>query len=274
MHERFRDEVRPGRSLPPKYEAVLLELEGVFRLHLHERSMLLRELLIASPGFRDRWQRDDSTDSKTFVFKTLDNVTLYKEDPLLWLLRSIADSPALYTLGQLEHNTYFAMLEDHLSTSDTSEAARLDDRLYHRYGEFAAIHELWSLVRLQRPMPAGLDRIAQISDEDVQRLGRPTIFDRRYVRVFDNDLRSSTDDVVGSHLEKVTAAIDRHLTQPKFTNKMRIEQFKDIRARMKEFWKAMRDHRRLLYQRTEQFHPDAFISVSVIIHDVFPKFRV
>lgn len=176
-----------------------------------------------------------------------DPIGLYTQDHLFWLLHMIMKTPTCYQLGQLDHNTYFSMLEQHITDASPAEAARLDDRLYDRYGDFAAIHELFFIVHLHRPMPGPLEGISIFTHREVEKLGRPTVFDHRIERTNKERLNLPLDHDGAAALMKVTKAYGSHLTKARLTDEMRIGQFDEIRSAMKDFWKIVRQKRKGRY---------------------------
>lgn len=247
MHTRFRDSIHPGQPLPPKYKAVVQELEMLLTFQLDKRSESLPPLMARRPAFQKHFKFDYSDPDQVSMQGNFDPIGLYTQDHLFWLLHMIMKTPTCYQLGQLDHNTYFSMLEQHITDASPPEAARLDDRLYDRYGDFAAIHELFFMVHLHRPMPGPLEGISIFTHREVEELGRPTVFDHRIERTNKERLNLPLDHDGAAALMKVTKAYGSHLTKARLTDEMRICQFDEIRSAMKDFWKIMRQKRKGRY---------------------------
>ncbi|KAI4119290.1 MAG: hypothetical protein LQ345_000787 [Seirophora villosa] len=76
----------------------------------------------------------------------------YLADRLDWIMLQVLGPPE--RKGRYDHAMLFALLEDRLAKSPAAERARLDQTLYDKLSDLAAMHELLVAVRLHRPMNA------------------------------------------------------------------------------------------------------------------------
>ena len=58
---------------------------------------------------------------------------------------------------RFDHALLFAFLDEHILTCKASDRARLDETLYEKLSDYAAIHELLVAVRLHRPQNTNRD---------------------------------------------------------------------------------------------------------------------
>ncbi|KAL8643535.1 MAG: hypothetical protein Q9226_008300, partial [Calogaya cf. arnoldii] len=150
----FRDSIYPGERLPQKFDRGLGALRLVIVTVMDEHSEHLNAFVPDRPGFRDAWINDYSCPGEVRQkrAKEMPAEKLYVEDRLDWLMLQLLGPPE--RKGRYDHAMLFALLDDHLSKSPAAEKARLDQTLYDKLSDLAAMHELLVAVRLHRPMSA------------------------------------------------------------------------------------------------------------------------
>jgi hypothetical protein len=225
----------PSQSLLDEYHKAIKELEYLLFQQLNVRSETLERLLLRHHSFRDTLIIDPD------VFEELNNnfnlgpQTLYwpylEDDRLFWILRMIAQTPTSYVRMQLDHSTYFAMLEEHLSIVKTCERNRLDDILFYLLEDLAVLHDFWFLVHQQRPVPEPYRPRVFIPCK-VEISNRRTVLDRRILRVMDDCFRLITDhDLCALALWKVVRTCCSHLLESNWQDQWqtRINQFSAVK---------------------------------------------
>jgi len=78
---------------------------------------------------------------------------------------------------RFDHALLFAFLDEYISTCKASDRARLDETLYEKLSDYAAIHELLVAVRLHRPQNTNryIDDVYQNDDRKAWRYEQKTI---------------------------------------------------------------------------------------------------
>ena len=106
----------------------------------------LAQILPDRPGLRDHWEFMYNKDA--VCIKRADKVYFYK-DPFDWCVHHLMGDP----FGELhmDYGMLLEILDEYLSKGSKMERARLDDLLYNHLSDFAAIHEMNSMINLHRP---------------------------------------------------------------------------------------------------------------------------
>lgn len=85
------------------------------------------------------------------IEEIVDVLTLMRQDLLFYILHILPKDFDCKKPPSYDMNSRWAFLEDHLANTTLKDAARLDPKLYDRYSDYAALHELYSLVHLHKP---------------------------------------------------------------------------------------------------------------------------
>jgi hypothetical protein len=162
VHNRFRDSIHPGESLPPEYDGALGALELLLVNEVIKRGIYLGKEMPQRPGFSQNWNFQWQPAHGPTVFKldrkpgaTLEQKDLFTRDPLEWSLLQMQAEPDKQT--NYDHAHLFAFLESHLASSNPKEKARVDEVLYQKLSDLAACHEMLVSVRLHRPQNKARD---------------------------------------------------------------------------------------------------------------------
>jgi hypothetical protein len=162
IHDRFRDSIHPGESLPPVYDKALGALELLLVNEVIKRGTSLGMVMRQRPGFSQNWNFQWQPAQGPTVFKldrkpgvTLEQKELFARDPLEWCLIQMQGEPDKQT--NYDHALLFAFLENHLASSNPKEKARVDEVLYQKLSDLAACHEMLVSVRLHRPQNKARD---------------------------------------------------------------------------------------------------------------------
>jgi len=154
---RFRDSIHPGERLPSEYDRALGALELLLVNQMHHWARHLTAFIPDRPGFRHAYNHDHSVPGQVSYQRTLRTPQgeLFEKDRLDWCLTQLLGPPDQER--RFDHAMLFAVLDDHLSKSSPAERARLDQALYDRLSDYAAVHELLMAVRLHRPLNTNRD---------------------------------------------------------------------------------------------------------------------
>lgn len=162
VHDRFRDSIHPGETLPPVYDKALGALELLLVNEVIERGNGLGMVMRERPGFSQNWNFQWQPAHGPAVFKldrkpgaTLEQKELFATDPLEWCLIQMQGEPDKQR--NYDHAHLFAFLENHLASSNPKEKARVDEVLYQKLSDLAACHEMLVSVRLHRPQNKARD---------------------------------------------------------------------------------------------------------------------
>ncbi|XTI95610.1 hypothetical protein V2W45_1504379 [Cenococcum geophilum] len=154
---RFRDHIHPGERLPKKYDKALGALELLLVNAMHSFSAHPQAIIPQRPGFRRHWNfKEDPENEQMKISRKGDTLTdLFQKDLLEWCLMQLQGPPD--DQKRFDHALLFAFLDEHISTCKASDRARLDETLYEKLSDYAAIHELLVAARLHRPQNTNRD---------------------------------------------------------------------------------------------------------------------
>ncbi|KAI5198507.1 hypothetical protein AUEXF2481DRAFT_33212 [Aureobasidium subglaciale EXF-2481] len=124
--DHFRDNVHPAQPLPRQVEHSLALLEAALVQYMDKTIRHFTAWISQSPGFKDNYK-----------------VTLH------WIVFQCTGDTD--NDKRLDHPELFAKLEAYLAEADEKERDRLDETVYARPSEFAALHEMLLAVRSHRP---------------------------------------------------------------------------------------------------------------------------
>ncbi|TVY60832.1 hypothetical protein LSUE1_G008594, partial [Lachnellula suecica] len=252
MQMRFRDDIHPGQPLPSKYEQVLQELELLLEFQIRHRVGMLPQLLAWRPGFKDYFEFDHSDPDQVTITGVVDVPNLMHQDPLFYILHILPEDHEYKRPGSDDMISRWAFLEDHLSTTTPKDAARLDQTLYNRYADYAALHELFSHVHLHRPMPKLLTDLESFNPEEIEKLGRPTILRHQIERILQEEYWLPRDHDSSKMLLRFSKTFDDRAT----SEQTKLEHFDATRAAMSNFWSLMRRKRQtMLKQKKKNMWP-------------------
>ena len=150
LYNSFRDSIYPGEPLPSRVDRNLGLLEVVVAKMMHVRITRLLRHLADRPSFGKYLTYEKGPGMVKIAFsKGLDLSKIVDSDRLFWCLHGLCCNPDAE--HRYDYALVFAMLEEHLSKSSTVERARVDEKLYMGLSDYAATHELLTLIRLHRP---------------------------------------------------------------------------------------------------------------------------
>ncbi|CAG8950578.1 hypothetical protein HYFRA_00002787 [Hymenoscyphus fraxineus] len=248
MQLKFRDFIYPGRPLPPKYEQVLQELELLLDCQFRLRLEPLPMMLSWRPGFRKYFKFDHSHPDQVAITGLIDIPKVHSEDPLFFILHTLPIDPDAVAPENSDLATKWAFLEDHLANTTQADSARLDEILYERYTDYAAIQELFANVHRHLPMPPLLVELDSFEPEKIQSLGRPTVLRHQIERITEEYYMRPHDKDGSKALLRFTKAFDSHLTKADLNDQMRLEQFNSTRAALANFWSLIRRKRQSAFK--------------------------
>lgn len=157
QHNRFRDSIHPGERLPKRYNQALGALELMLVNQMHHRAKHLAAFIPQRPGFRHLWHTESQV-SGQFSVRRIAGFPVtegFYKDPLDWCLMQLLGDPD--GLRRFDQAMLFEFLNEHLANSSSAEKARLDQALYDKLSDLAALYELLTAVRLHRPLSTNRD---------------------------------------------------------------------------------------------------------------------
>ncbi|KAF4636653.1 hypothetical protein G7Y89_g1432 [Cudoniella acicularis] len=274
MQHKFSDNIYPGQPLPPKYEQVLQELELLLESQMRTRSNPLPMLLSFRPGFRQYFNFDYSNPDQVAVTGMVDVPNLLKKDPLFYILHILPEDPTSKEPGNYDIITKWSFLEDQLANTTHSDASRLDEKLYDRYNDYAAVHELFLSVHFHLPMPPLLETLNSYKRAAIRELGRPTVFRDQIEKITEEEYMLPHDYDASNALLRFTRVFDSHLTKSQHDGQMRLEQFDATRAAMSNFWAVMRRKRQSIFKQKKFWtFEDITSDLKVISADMEPEYK-
>ncbi|THZ84725.1 hypothetical protein D6C84_03868 [Aureobasidium pullulans] len=157
QYNRYRDSIHPGQPLPKSLELSLALLESALLMILEKWSNYLRKYIPQRPGFQHLWTTKPAPKGTTSegkrVFGEIERKTSIKqglnEDPLDWIVMKLLSHAN--TENRFDQSELLARLEAHVAETNSTERARLDETIYAKMSDSAALHEMLSAVRLHRP---------------------------------------------------------------------------------------------------------------------------
>lgn len=245
----FRDSIQPGLPLPPKYEQVLQELELLLSCQFRLRLEPLHMMLAWRPGFRKYYKFDYSNPNDVVAAGLLDIAQLHSNDPLFFMLHLLLADPDSPEPDNFDLAVKWSFLEDHLANTTQEDSERLDEFLYERYTDYAAIQELFSNTHRHLPMPSLLMELDSFELEKIKSLGRPTVLRHQIERVTEQYYMRPHDKDGTKALLGFSRAFDSHLTKADLNDQMRLEQFDATRAALNNFWSLLRRKRQSIFKK-------------------------
>ncbi|KAF2670698.1 hypothetical protein BT63DRAFT_354576, partial [Microthyrium microscopicum] len=155
---RFRDHINPGEALPPKYDEALGTIELLLVNAMRKRSRHLQAIVPQRPGFAQYYQHSPSNEEGVLTYRRTRKTKitdLFNEDPLEWALIQLQGEPDAAL--RFDHAMLFNFLDNHLVDCSAKDRARLDQILFQKLSDYAAIHEMLIAVRLHRPQNTNLE---------------------------------------------------------------------------------------------------------------------
>ena len=152
------------------------------------------------------------------------------KDPLDWVLIQLQGDPD--GVRRYDHAMLFSFLNECMNNSPAAERARLDQKLYDKLSDFAALHELLTAVRFHRP----LSTLRYVSD--VQQTEQ-----RKYWRC----TRPSNSQADRSDASAMGIALSHfdHLPIPSGKKNLEwLEHLQNSRNGLTAFWSIVREDRK------------------------------
>ena len=257
---RFRDSIHPGERLPKQYDQALGALELMLVNQMHHQAKHLAAFIPQRPGFRHLWQTESRTPGQFSVRRTAGFPVTegFYKDALDWCLMQLLGDPD--GIRRFDQAMLFEFLNEHLANSSSAERARLDQALYDKLSDLAALYELLTAVRLHRPLSTNRDI------DDVKRTELRKGW--RYLDAGAGDAMTSADRLP---LGKLLQHFDSLSVPSGKQDRAWLEQSERSRGALSAFWTKVReDHEKWL--RKLQLPPeDIRIDVEALSADSQPE---
>lgn len=259
-----RDNIHPGKRLPPSYDRAIGALELLLVNRVINCASHLSVMVPPRPGFRHLWSfkrlpNADGTAALDIQRKgTMDTKELFHKDPLEWCLLQLQGAPDKQS--NFDHAMLFAILEWHLANSATKERARLDDVLYGTLSDLAAFHEMLVSVRLSRPQNEARD-IDQVLKSD----------DREAWKASSSSISLSGKDSVALG----TAILENFYKAPLPSgqkNSSWLLRSRTIRNALEAFWRGLRERSQTIFENSRFSREEARDILKVISADLSSKY--
>lgn len=259
-----RDNIHPGKRLPPSYDRAIGALELLLVNRVINCASHLSVVVPPRPGFRHLWSfkrlpNADGTAALDIQRKgTMDTKELFHKDPLEWCLLQLQGAPDKQS--NFDHAMLFAILEWHLANSATKERARLDDVLYGTLSDLAAFHEMLVSVRLSRPQNEARD-IDQVLKSD----------DREAWKASSSSISLSGKDSVALG----TAILENFYKAPLPSgqkNSSWLLRSRTIRNALEAFWRGLRERSQTIFENSRFSREEARDILKVISADLSSKY--
>jgi hypothetical protein len=257
VHDRFRDSIRPGESLPPVYDRALGALELLLVNEVINRGTRIGTIMPQRPGFSRNWNFQWRPDHGPTVFKadrkpgaTLEQKELFEKDPLEWCLIQMQAEPDKQT--NYDHAILFAFLESHLAGSNPKEKARVDEVLYQKLSDLAACHEILVSVRLHRPQ----NKAREI--DEVEKSEKRIAWKGRKIAGY-----LTQDDTISLGTALLKDFYEAPLPSgPK--NSTWIDRSQSIRKALEAFWTGLRKTPKIVFEMSDFNAEEVCASLEVI----------
>ena len=245
LRDKYRDELRPGLSLPCEYNIAIQSLEMVLSQQLSNAESILKTSFPERSGFRELYEFDYSGVSGNEVRyrlkhgKRMDafwDGIFFKTEPLYWAITNLVEPPN--DRLKFECSMVFAFLDEYLATCSREERARMDERLYEQLSNYAALDELWYAVRVHRPGSG-----TKLDAKELIKLSPSRQF--RFLR--DKESEARAVEQLGKHggliqpLINFISAYDGPGQGGKKGDTQRLTRFDNLQAAMDVFWSKVRN---------------------------------
>ena len=255
LHQTFQDDIQLGQPLPRKYDRALGDLELMLNNHIESGGRPLLSYIAQRPGFEHLFTIDglflpDGPLSKgpleehipvffTGGPRSKDPLEDYINDPLyFYIMKMIAP---LHQKENFDHAMIFASFDRHLLKGSQKERARIDEPLYQKLSDLAALHEMLRYVRYHKP------RCSTRSLDDIQREGKEVW---KYMIAWIPGERLRGIDAIPM---RIGLSLERFYSLPLPTGKLRwrrkgLEQLDDARTALASFWHSVRKYYRSMFE--------------------------
>lgn len=260
QYNRFRDSIHPGDRLPRKYDQALGALELMLVNQMHHKAKHLAAFIPQRPGFRHLWQTGSPLSGQLSIRRNAGFTVPegFHKDPLDWCLMQLLGDPD--GLRRFDQAMLFEFLNEHLANSSSTERARLDQALYDKLSDLAALYELLTAVRLHRPLSTNRDI------DDVKRTEQRKGW--RYLDAGTGDAMTSTDRLP---LGKLLQQFDDTSVPNGKQDCTWLEQSERSRSALSAFWAKVRQDREEWLRGSQVPLKDIQIDVETLSADSRPE---
>ena len=162
-------DITPGSPLPDEFDKKLGLVELLLTQTMEGQAKMLEKVIAQRPGFRHLWNFDHRGPGETILTRKtkgtgsrLDSGQFVR-DPIEWVLSQVTEG--FDATRPANHSRMFEMLDQVLASSSAEERGRIDEILYKKLSNLAAIYEMLAMVRLQHPQATKLE-LSDAQSED------------------------------------------------------------------------------------------------------------
>ncbi|KAJ4354966.1 hypothetical protein N0V95_003375 [Ascochyta clinopodiicola] len=276
VYSRFRDSIVPGCPMPAVVDKALGALDRLLFLNIDRRVKQLDAMIYARPGFQNNFEYrySESGVKQQYLLtkyaangdKASTSAAIYRADKLFWLLSDFLGDPDSRQRIQ-SYAATFAMLDDHLESSPKSECARLNEILYEKLTDLAALLELLSSIRMHRPAYAARTKEDCLCNE--KRLAWRLYLE--YSMASPSVLKA--EELRGS--TRATALRSFKSTPPPNgqRNLKWLQEYDTLHNRLQLFWEHTYNIYRDAYKELHLQHQDNELLMQSLLHWEQPEYR-
>ena len=264
LHQNFQDDIQPGHPLPKKYDRALGDLELMLNNHIESRRRPLLTYIAQRPGFEHHF----TIDPILLIGgpRSKDPLEDYINDPLYFYTMEMM--APLHKRENFDHAMIFASFDRNFLKGSQKERARIDESIYQKLSDLAALHEMLRYVRYHKP------RCSTRSLDDIQREGKEVW---KYMIAWIPGERLRGIDAIPN---RIGMSLERFYSLPLPTGKLRwrrkgLEQLDDARTALASFWHSVRKYYRSMFEGSEfaglGFSGNSPIDLNILRADRSPE---
>jgi hypothetical protein len=266
VHRSFRDNVKAGESLPPKYNDAISCLELLVVNVLFRRAKMLSKLIPRLRGFESCFShvhRDAKTGNVLSAPLHGDRQGWYEKDPLFWCLMQMTANP--HDPMMFDPEVVFGFFDDLVSQPSkySVDVTRIEQRLMDEVSDFGAVWELLLAIRYHRPVNRAFDKSEGI------RIGSSRAFWRRW----DGEDRDAIQkDRASKSLGTLLQKFDDTRIPSGRKDSVWLDCAKEARQSLKAFWDTARILQKSDFERMQSTPEDIESRLSLCSFDLAPEY--
>ncbi|KAK4543627.1 hypothetical protein LTR36_005272 [Oleoguttula mirabilis] len=179
LYSTYKYEINVGQALPKEYERALGALE-LLCINLYQGERIeLEKILPTVPGFHRNYKYvTTSKGEHGSLLRNIDNgadnkdisEAYFRREPLYYALINLCKNPE--DVDAIRVPFLMGFIDDHLAHANSKERARIDQKLYDHLARMSVYGEIFTALRMTRPLSAGFAYDTATEEEKQRRTWR------------------------------------------------------------------------------------------------------
>lgn len=241
IHRKYEGQVKCGTTLPDEYGSAMRMLQHILNKHFTSQSSRLTDTAIFFPAFADKMSRflHRKPEDRSPWRSRGEERDEFRKDPLVWGLYHLYDAHVVP--GAHDPTFVIGLLDSTIRQAPKRDRGKIDQSLHDHLAGMAAVDEVLSALRFHRPCIG-----PPLTTAEVLKLHK----ERPIRREFQSRIVTG-GAVVSLHYQDLYPLIEQ-LLGIKSLEKLSqdsIRDFKTAHSALAEFWKIVKDARKVLYEQ-------------------------